>query len=86
VVTILAVLTGVFILLSTTARTSNAVDGWNCGINYVSNIMFAVLHALVMELLPTKARGTGGAIIGLAFHGSTAIVRVQVISFNVTSF
>ena len=63
-----------------TARTSNAFDGWNCGINYVSNIMFAVRHATVMELLPTRARGTGSAMFAVAFQGSTAIVRIQVMS------
>ncbi|KIM64398.1 hypothetical protein SCLCIDRAFT_630031 [Scleroderma citrinum Foug A] len=56
-------LTGVFVLLSTTASTSNAVNGWNCGVNYASTIMYGVLFALSLELLPIKARGTGYAMV-----------------------
>lgn len=34
-----AVLTGVFLYASTTALTSNALLGWQCGFNFASNIM-----------------------------------------------
>jgi hypothetical protein len=38
------VLTGVFLLASTTALTSNSLLGWNCAFNFMSNIMYAVLY------------------------------------------
>ena len=58
--------TGVFILASTTARTSNALLGWNCGYSFTSNIMYGVLYALSPELFPTKDRGTGNATVASA--------------------
>ncbi|KXN82044.1 hypothetical protein AN958_03295 [Leucoagaricus sp. SymC.cos] len=59
-------LTGIFILVSTTARTSNALLGWNCAYSFTSNIMYGVLYALTPELFPTKDRGTGNAITATA--------------------
>ncbi|KAJ3510192.1 hypothetical protein NLJ89_g4822 [Agrocybe chaxingu] len=60
------VLTGVFILVSTTARTSNALLGWNCAYSFTSNVMYGVLYAITPELFPTKDRGTGNAITATA--------------------
>ncbi|KAG2088382.1 uncharacterized protein F5147DRAFT_587701, partial [Suillus discolor] len=62
----LAIFTGAFILASTTACTSNALLGWNCGYSYTSNVMHGVLCALSPELFPTKDRGTGNAIVATA--------------------
>ncbi|KAF9529833.1 MFS general substrate transporter [Crepidotus variabilis] len=59
-------LTGVFILVSTTARTSNALLGWNCAYSFFSNVMYGVLYAITPELFPTKDRGTGNAITATA--------------------
>lgn len=55
-------LTGVFLFASTTAVTSNALLGWNCAFNFMSNIMYAVLYAYTPEIFPTKDRGTGNAL------------------------
>ncbi|KAH9008842.1 MFS general substrate transporter [Lactarius deliciosus] len=60
------VLTGVFLLASTTARSSPALLGWNCGYTFTSNIMYGVLYALSPELFPTKDRGTGNALVAAA--------------------
>jgi uncharacterized membrane protein len=60
------VLTGVFILASTTSRSSNALLGWNCAYSFVSNIMYGVLYALSPEVFPTKDRGTGNALVATA--------------------
>ncbi|KAG7443370.1 MFS general substrate transporter [Guyanagaster necrorhizus] len=60
------VLTGVFILASTTARTSDALLGWNCAYSFMSNVMYGVLYALTPELFPTKDRGTGNALAAAA--------------------
>jgi len=56
------ILTGVFLYASTTATTSNALLGWQCGYNFFSNIMYAVLYAYTPEIFPTKDRGTGNAL------------------------
>ncbi|KAI9430543.1 MFS general substrate transporter [Lactarius indigo] len=60
------VLTGVFLFASTTARSSAALLGWNCGYSFTSNIMYGVLYALSPELFPTKDRGTGNALVAAA--------------------
>ncbi|KAH9171275.1 major facilitator superfamily domain-containing protein [Lactarius sanguifluus] len=60
------ILTGVFLFASTTARTSAALLGWNCGYTFTSNIMYGVLYALSPELFPTKDRGTGNALVAAA--------------------
>ncbi|MCJ1468126.1 hypothetical protein MMC07_006754 [Pseudocyphellaria aurata] len=59
-------LTGVFLFASTTALTSNALLGWNCGFSFMSNVMYAVLYAYTPEVFPTKDRGTGNAITASA--------------------
>ncbi|KAF8267332.1 MFS general substrate transporter [Lactarius quietus] len=60
------VLTGVFLFASTTARSSAALLGWNCGYSFTSNVMYGVLYALSPELFPTKDRGTGNALVAAA--------------------
>lgn len=60
------VLTGVFLFCSTTARTSDALLGWNCGYNVTSNIMYGVLYAYTPEIFPTKDRGTGNGLAATA--------------------
>lgn len=57
-----AALTGVFLYCSTTATTSPALLGWNCGFNFASNVVYAVLYAFTPELFATKDRGTGNAL------------------------
>lgn len=60
------ILTGVFLYCTTTALTSNALLGWNCGFNFCSNIMYAVLYGYTPEIFPTKDRGTGNALTATA--------------------
>ena len=55
-----------FLFASTTARTSNALLGYNCAYTFTSNVMYGVLYAVSPELFPTKARGTGNAIVSTA--------------------
>lgn len=61
-----AIFTGVFLLASTTATTSNALLGWNCAYNFMSNIQAAVLYAYTPEIFLTKDRGTGNALTASA--------------------
>jgi hypothetical protein len=60
------ILTGVFLFGSTTALTSDALLGWNCAYNFMSNIMYAVLYSYTPEIFSTKDRGTGNAITASA--------------------
>ncbi|PVI01381.1 MFS general substrate transporter [Periconia macrospinosa] len=60
------VLTGAFILCSTTALDSASLLGWNCAYNFMSNIMYAVLYSYTPEIFPTKDRGTGNAVTASA--------------------
>ena len=60
------VLTGVFIFASTTAKSSDALLGWNCAYNFTSTFMYAVLYAYTPEIFPTKDRGTGNALTASA--------------------
>jgi hypothetical protein len=59
-------LTGTFLLASTTALNSNALLGWNCAYNFMSNVMYAVLYSYTPEIFPTKDRGTGNALTATA--------------------
>ena len=59
-------LTGISLLASTTALTSDALLGWNCTYNFMSNVMYAVLYAYTPEIFPTKDRGTGNALTATA--------------------
>lgn len=58
-------LTGVFLYCTTTAKTSQALLGWNCAFNFCSNIMFAVLYSYTPEIFPTPQRGTGNALAAI---------------------
>ncbi|KAF9007139.1 major facilitator superfamily domain-containing protein [Cyathus striatus] len=56
---------GRFLFASTTARSSNALLGWNCGYVFWSNIMYGVLYAVSPEVFPAKDRGTGNGVFGV---------------------
>lgn len=55
--------TGIFLLCSTTAKTSAANLGWNCAFSFVSSAMYGVLYAYTPEIFVLSVRGTG---VGLA--------------------
>ncbi|OSC97469.1 MFS general substrate transporter [Trametes coccinea BRFM310] len=69
------IITGVFLFASTTARTSDALLGWNCGFTFTSNVMYGVLYAVSPELFPTKDRGTGNALVASANRVFGIMVR-----------
>ncbi|KAI8955697.1 major facilitator superfamily domain-containing protein [Xylaria longipes] len=56
------ILTGAFLLASTTATNSDALLGWNSAYSFTSNIMYAVLYAFTPEVFATPDRGTGNAL------------------------
>lgn len=64
-----------FLFASTTARTSDALLGWNCGYSFTSNVMYGVLYAASPELFPTKDRGTGNALTAIANRVFGIMVR-----------
>ena len=62
-------LTGVVVLASTTARTSNSYLAWDCAYSFTCNVMYGVLYALGSpESFPTKHRGTGNSLVSSANH------------------
>lgn len=79
------ILTGVFLFANTTARTSNAFLGWNCGYSFTSNIMYGVLYAISPELFPTKDRGTGNAIVATANRIFGIMAPIIALYANLTS-
>lgn len=68
------VVTGVLLFAATTARSSNALLGWNCGYSVTNNIMYGVLYAMSPEVFPAKDRGTGSALVSSANHLCGALV------------
>ncbi|KAH9891835.1 MFS general substrate transporter [Cubamyces lactineus] len=79
------VITGVFLFAATTARTSDALLGWNCGYSVTSNVMYGVLYALSPELFPAKDRGTGSALVAAANHICGALAPIVAIYANLTT-
>ncbi|KAF8870910.1 major facilitator superfamily domain-containing protein [Gymnopilus junonius] len=61
-----AAATGAFLFATTTARSSNALLGWNCGYTFWSNIMYGILYAISPEIFPAKDRGTGNGLTAAA--------------------
>ncbi|CDO69892.1 hypothetical protein BN946_scf184884.g51 [Trametes cinnabarina] len=70
--------TGVFLMATTTSRSSNALLAWNCASTVTSNIMYGVLYAISPELFPAKDRGTGAALVACANHICGALVSSDV--------
>ncbi|KAF7972298.1 hypothetical protein HWV62_18466 [Athelia sp. TMB] len=79
------ILTGIFILASTTARTSAALLGWNCGYSFTSNVMYGVLYALSPEVFPTRDRGTGNALVGGANRVFGVMAPIIALYANLTT-
>lgn len=78
-------LTGACLFASTTATDSNALLGWNCAFNLLSNIMYAVLYSYTPEIFLTKDRGTGNALTASAnriFGVMAPIGRAFIFYFN----
>ncbi|KAF9055573.1 MFS general substrate transporter [Panaeolus papilionaceus] len=59
---IFTLLSGAFILLSTTSRSSNALLGWNCAYTFTNNVMYGALYAMTNEIFDSKDRGTASAL------------------------
>ncbi|KAI0632309.1 MFS general substrate transporter [Trametes polyzona] len=79
------IITGVFLFAATTARSSNALLGWNCGYSVTSNIMYGVLYAISPELFPAKDRGTGSALVSSANHLFGALAPIVAIYANLST-
>ncbi|KAK1231110.1 hypothetical protein PQX77_005780 [Marasmius sp. AFHP31] len=71
-----AVLTGVFLLASTTSRTSNALLGWNCAYSFTVNMVTTVLFSISTETFPAVYRGTGNSVVGGASSVSTILAPI----------
>ncbi|EGN99416.1 hypothetical protein SERLA73DRAFT_73941 [Serpula lacrymans var. lacrymans S7.3] len=55
-------LTGVFLFLFTTSKTTDAVLGFSCASSLTQNAMYGVLYAYTPEVFPAPHRGTGDAL------------------------
>ncbi|KAH7926360.1 MFS general substrate transporter [Leucogyrophana mollusca] len=55
-------LTGVFLFLFTTSKTTAAVLGYSCASGLTQNAMYGVLYAYTPEVFPAPHRGTGDAL------------------------
>ncbi|OCH87181.1 MFS general substrate transporter [Obba rivulosa] len=73
-------LTGVFLFATTTARSSNALLGWNCGY-----IMYGVLYAISPEVFPAKDRGTGNGLVATATRVFGVIAPVIALYANLST-
>ncbi|KIM70818.1 hypothetical protein SCLCIDRAFT_100661 [Scleroderma citrinum Foug A] len=82
---IFTALTGVFILLSTTARSTNSYLGWDCGYSFTNNVMYGVLYALSPELFPTKDRGTGNSLVATANRIFGVMAPITALYANITT-
>ncbi|KAF8809939.1 MFS general substrate transporter [Phlegmacium glaucopus] len=78
-------LTGAFLFASTTARSSNALLGWNCGYAFSSNIMYGVLYAISPEIFPAKDRGTGNGLVFTATRIFGLIAPIIALYANLTT-
>ncbi|KAJ3719618.1 MFS general substrate transporter [Lentinula guzmanii] len=75
-------LTGAFLFATTTARSSNALLGWNCGYTFFSNIMYGVLYAISPEVFPAKDRGTGNGLVSSATRIFSVIAPIIALYAN----
>ncbi|KAF8654757.1 hypothetical protein AX16_003412 [Volvariella volvacea WC 439] len=78
-------LTGAFLFASTTARSSNALLGWNCGYVFNSNMMYGVLYAVSPEIFPAKDRGTGNGLVSTATRIFGVIAPIIALYANIST-
>ncbi|KAL5479006.1 MFS1_2 [Sanghuangporus weigelae] len=77
--------TAVFLFATTTARTSDALLGWNCGYTFFSNIMYGVLYAVSPEIFPAKDRGTGNGLVAIAARVFSVIAPIIALYADLTT-
>ncbi|KAH8114831.1 MFS general substrate transporter [Phellopilus nigrolimitatus] len=77
--------TAIFLFATTTARTSNALLGWNCGYSLFSNIMYGVLYAVSPEIFPAKDRGTGNGLTSIATRVFGVLAPIIALFANVST-
>ncbi|KAL4791360.1 major facilitator superfamily domain-containing protein [Aspergillus venezuelensis] len=64
--TLATIMTGIFLLASTTATASSALLFWNCAYGFSSSLVYAVLYAYTPEIFESRNRGTGNALTSAA--------------------
>ncbi|KAG2035762.1 major facilitator superfamily domain-containing protein [Suillus americanus] len=62
VLAVSTMLTGLFLFLFTTSKTTAAVLGYSCASGLTQNAMYGVLYAYTPEVFPAPHRGTGDAL------------------------
>jgi len=79
------IVTAVLLFGTTTARSSNAPLGWNCGYSFCSNIMYGVLYAISPEIFPARDRGTGNGLTALATRVFGILAPIIALYANITT-
>ncbi|RAL11929.1 putative sugar transporter [Aspergillus homomorphus CBS 101889] len=78
-----AILTGAFLLASTSAHSSTALLGWNCAYSFTSSLLYAVLYSYTPEIFETQYRGTGNALVGGANRIGGILAPIIVMFANI---
>ncbi|KAK0445019.1 MFS general substrate transporter [Desarmillaria tabescens] len=78
-------LTGIFLLASTTSRSSNALLGWNCGYNFSINMMWGVMYAFSAEIFPAPHRGTGNGLVNVATAAFGVLAPIVALYANLST-
>lgn len=65
---IVAVLTGLFMLLSTTARTRDAALAFECILSFLQYAGLAILTTYTLEVFPTPVRGFSVGLMGFSWR------------------
>ncbi|KAL2827750.1 major facilitator superfamily domain-containing protein [Aspergillus cavernicola] len=64
---IIALLTGLFMLLETLVQSPNAALGFNCILSFLEYSALAVLTTYTVEVFPSPVRGSGLAVMGFSW-------------------
>lgn len=82
--TITALLTGIFMLVSTVSRSQNALLGFECIVmGFLQFAMLAIITVYTVEVFPATTRGTGLALSGFCY-GLFGLVAYIIVTFAST--
>lgn len=82
--TVLSILTGIFMLVSTVSRSQNAVLAFECIVlGFLQFAMLAIITVYTVELFPATSRGMGLALSGFCY-GIFGLVAYIIVTFAST--
>lgn len=80
----IAILTGLFMLLATVARSRNSALAFECIISFLRFAGMATLTLYTVEVLPTTVRGFGLGVMGF-FWGMFGLIAYIITTFDSTA-